>query len=57
MRVVMVMVMMRAAAGGPGFNGNEDKAGEKQNEGGGVQRLVEGKGVVDGGWGGQVGRC
>lgn len=51
------MVMMRAAAGGPGFDGDEGKAGEKQDEGGRVQRLVKGKGVVDGGWGGQVGGC
>lgn len=44
-------------AGGPGVNCDDGQAGEQQDDGEGVQRLVEGERVVDGRRGAQVARC
>lgn len=44
-------------APGPRFTGNEGKTGKQKDNGDGVQRLVQSKGIFDGGCSTQVGRC
>lgn len=44
-------------APGPGFTGDEGETGKQQDNGDGMQRLVQSKGVFDGGCSTQVGRC
>lgn len=41
----------------PGFNCDHGEASQQQDDGDGVQRLVEGEGVVDGGCSAQVPGC
>ena len=58
--VVMVLVLvmlMVSATGRPGLSGDEGEAGQEQQDSERVQRLVEGKRVVDRRGGAQVGRC
>lgn len=42
---------------GPGFHGDDEQAGEQQDDAGGVEGLVEGKRVLDGRRSGQVAAC
>jgi hypothetical protein len=54
--VVIVMGMM-SATGRPGLGGDEREAGQEQQDSDCVQGLVEGKRVVYGRCGAQIGRC
>lgn len=51
----VVRVVVRAAAGRPGFGSDEGEAGQEQHQGERVQGLVEGKRVVERSGGAQVG--
>lgn len=57
--LVMVVIVMGivSATGRPGLSGDESEAGQEQEDSDRVQGLVEGKRVVYGSWGAQIGRC
>lgn len=56
-RLVMVMVVMMSATGRPGLSSDEGEASQEHEDSDRVEGLVEGKRVVYGGWGAQIGRC
>ena len=55
--MVVIVMWMKSATGRPGLSGDEGEAGQEQQDSERVQRLVEGKRVVDRRGGAQVGRC